>query len=66
MARGPKGRRWRHLPAWNRRKRLTIEVLYTGGAEGWFDIKARGSSGRIPGDRALVDVMQEVWNGGRF
>jgi hypothetical protein len=61
-AQGPKGRRWRHLPPWNRRKKLEIKVLWRGGAEGWYQIEARGSMGRVTGDICLHDLMSEVFN----
>lgn len=61
----PKGRRWRHLPPWKRREKLTVTVRYRGGSQAWYEVRARGSMGRFPGDRALDDVMSEVYNDGR-
>lgn len=58
----PKGRRWRRLPRWNPRKRLTITVYYRGGPQCWYQVESRGSMGRFTGDAQLHDVMQEIYN----
>lgn len=61
-ARVPKGRRWRHLSPWDKRRKLTITVRYRGGSEGWIQVDARGSMGRFPGHVQLIDVVLEVMN----
>lgn len=41
---------------------LTLTVRYRGGAEAWWEVKARGRSWRFPGYLAFHDVMAEVLN----
>lgn len=48
----------------NRREPLTLSVKYRGGAEAWYEIKARGRTYRVPGHRALHDVMELINEGG--
>lgn len=59
----PQARRWRHLPKWDRRRRLTITVKYRGGPECWYEVSARGSMGRFPGHVALHDAVAEIMRG---
>lgn len=61
----PTGRRWHHLPWRNPRDVLTVKIRYTGGAEAWVEIEARGSRGAWPGHVALFDAMAEVWQWNR-
>jgi hypothetical protein len=56
----PKGRRWGSLRRRNPREKLTLTISYRGGAEAWWLIEARGSSGVFPGVAALHDVMREI------
>lgn len=60
----PQAARWHHLPWRNPRQWQTIRVRYTGGAEAWWEIEARGSRGATPGVICLHDVMAEIcqWN----
>lgn len=51
---------FRRLPRWDRRKTLTITVVYKGGAEGWWLIRARAHHGVFAGCMALDDVMARV------
>jgi hypothetical protein len=44
----------------NPREKLTLTISYRGGAEAWWLIEARGSSGVFPGVAALHDVMREI------
>lgn len=60
----PKAPRWFHLGPWDRRKHLTITVRHRGGAESWYEVKARGSLGRFPGHVCLDDVMSEIYRRG--
>jgi hypothetical protein len=53
---------WHHLAAWPRRERLTLVVKWRGGAEAWWLVQARGSSGVFPGYLALDDVLSIVMN----
>lgn len=43
---------------------MTITIKYRGGAECWYEIRARGSLGRFHGATALHDVMREIMAGG--
>lgn len=52
--------RWYRLPPWPLRRPMTLSVKYRGGAEAWYEIHARGSSGRFVGSTALHDVMREI------
>lgn len=47
---------------WPRRHALTLRVTYRGGAESWWLIESRGSSGVFPGHLGLEDVMTTVLN----
>lgn len=54
---------FRRLSPWDwRRKPLTITVKYRGGAQCWFELKARGGTLRVEGAHALVDVVAELAN----
>lgn len=53
-------RRWYLLPPWPPRKPLSLSVKFRGGQECWYEIHARGSSGRVPGTIALHDLMSEI------
>lgn len=57
--------KWWALPRWNGRQPLTIKVTYRGGNEAWYEVHARGRSGRFPGYTALHDVMDQVYGGDR-
>jgi hypothetical protein len=58
-ARAKRGR-WRHLRRWPRTERLTLKVLYRGGAESWWLVEARGTQGVFPGHASLEDVLHQV------
>lgn len=51
------------LPRWNPREPLSLQVTYRGGAEAWWEIRARGRVWRRPGWQALDDVLAEVFAG---
>jgi len=57
------GRRWWSLGRRDPRKKQTIEVHYEGGPECWYEIRARGRSGKFPGYVALHDIMREIDEG---
>ncbi len=64
-ARAKRGR-WSRFSTWPRRRSLTIEIVWRGGPESWWLVKARGSHGVFPGHMAIEDVMAQVlneWNG---
>jgi hypothetical protein len=42
-----------------RRKPLTVVVTYRGGAECWWELRARGKVVRMPGVMALHDVLSQ-------
>ncbi len=63
-ARAKRGR-WRYLARWPRSEKLQISIKWRGGAESWWLVEARGSSGVFPGHAALEDVMNQVLNEGR-
>ena len=48
------------LPARNPREPLTITVVYRGGSEAWYEIKARGRTYRRPGYLAIHDVFKDI------
>jgi len=54
------------LSHWNGRTALTVTVRYRGGAECWYEVKARGRVWRAPGVLALHDVMEAVYGRGRL
>jgi hypothetical protein len=57
---------WAHFPRYSEKRRkewLTLRVKYTGGAEAWYLIEARGSKGRFPGYAAIHDVMDDIYGG---
>lgn len=59
------GRHWFfRLPRRDARTPLTIRIHYRGGSECWYEIKARGGTLRVPGVRALHDVMSIINDGG--
>lgn len=53
------------LPAVPRRERLTITVSHRGGAESWWELRARGRVWRRPGWMALEDVLADIYDGYR-
>ena len=59
-ARVAKPRRWRSLNRRNPKAKLTLTIQFKGGAECWYLIEARGSSGIVSGAIALHDVMREI------
>jgi hypothetical protein len=50
------------LARWPRTQHLTIKVTYRGGAESWWLVEARGSTGVFPGSCYIEDVMAAVFN----
>lgn len=44
----------------NARDALTLTIRYRGGAEAWWEVKARGQTWRFPGYYAIHDVMRVV------
>jgi hypothetical protein len=43
----------------NRRKPLQVVVTYRGGAECWWELRARGKVVRVPGALAIEDVLSQ-------
>ncbi len=62
-ARAKRGR-WRGLSTWPRRRSLRLDIVYRGGAQSWWLVTARGSSGVFPGDACIEDIMSQVFNEG--
>lgn len=62
-AAGAAGAHRRPLARRNRREPLTVSVSFRGGAECWWEIKARGQTWRRPGALALHDVLSELYEG---
>lgn len=52
----------RKLAPWSRRDRLTVVVTYRGGAECWYEVKARGCVWCFPGWLDIETVMACVYN----
>jgi len=48
------------LRARDPRNRITVSLQYSGGAEAWWVIQARGREWRVPGVMALQDVMNKI------
>lgn len=64
----PKGQRAKRpsqalQSVWDGRHALTITIRSRGGAECWYEIKARGKTTRLPGHLALHDVMTRIYGG---
>jgi|SRR6185436_14047696 len=58
----PKASSLRRLSRRNMRDRLTVTMKYRGGAEGWVEIEGRGVTMRVPGHRAVIDVLRALNN----
>lgn len=48
------------LKEWPRRSPLTLTIVYRGGSEAWWEIKARGQTFRVPGHTCLHDVLERI------
>lgn len=44
---------------------MTVTVRYRGGAEAWYEVKARGRTWRFPGHVALHDAFDRISDGDR-
>lgn len=49
------------LARWDGREPLTVLVTYRGGAEAWYEVKARGRTYRFPGVTALHDALERIY-----
>jgi hypothetical protein len=58
----PKGGHWHGLPPRPIRETITLTVTWRGGPECWYEIKARGRTGRVPGWLSFHDVMMRINN----
>lgn len=47
----------RSLLSWPRKRPQTLTLVYRGGPEAWWEIRARGRVWRRPGVTALHDIM---------
>jgi len=56
-AASPEATRLSRLYARDRRKPLQVTITYRGGAECWWELRARGKVVRQPGAMALHDVL---------
>jgi hypothetical protein len=48
------------LRRWPRSEKLTLKVYWRGGAESYWLVEARGSSGVFPGHASIEDVLHQV------
>lgn len=55
----PKGVARQALRLRDRRQPLNIRVVYRGGSECWWELRARGVTIRRPGHLSLHDVLRE-------
>lgn len=62
----PKASRWGRRSALNPRDRLTIVIHYRGGPECWYEVSARGETGRFPGHVSLHEATQEIMLGAEY
>lgn len=58
----PKGGHWHGLSPRPIRESITLTVSWRGGPEAWYEIKARGRTGRVPGWLSFHDVMMRINN----
>ncbi len=58
--RGAKRSSFRRLPRSDRTREITLRIVYRGGSESWWLVKARGEHGVFTGMCALEDVMRAV------
>jgi len=54
--------RWYHLGRKPRDTPTTLVLQWRGGAQSWWLVTARGSTGVFPGCAALEDIMHQVLN----
>jgi hypothetical protein len=55
------GVRRKPVSRWDPRTALTLSVRYRGGAEGWYEVRARGRTIRVPGHVSMHDVMRDIY-----
>lgn len=58
---GPKARAKRLDSVWDPHTPVSLTVRYLGGGEAWVEVGARGRTIKVPGHRAVLDVLSEVW-----
>lgn len=59
----PKGRHaWRRFPRLPLDRAITVRLEYSGGAEAWVRVGARGTWGSVPGWMSIIDVLRLVLN----
>lgn len=58
-ARAERARRYA-LPRRDPRESLTVTVRYRGGAECWWEIRARGTVWRVPGSTSVHDLLASI------
>jgi hypothetical protein len=58
----PQASSLRRLTPWPRRHRISLTIVSRGGSESWYEIRTRGVVLRVPGHRALEDVMATIYN----
>jgi len=56
-------RRWIALGNKERRQLIEVRVRYRGGAEDWYEVRARGGVVRVQGSLTFGDVMERVYRG---
>ena len=60
--RAPGWYRFRPYDLKRKRAGVQITVVYRGGPECWYEVRARGAKKRFPGVFALHDVMRQIYN----
>lgn len=59
----PKGRHaWRRFPRLPLSRSVTVRLEYSGGAEAWVKVGARGTWGSVPGHYQVIDLLRLVLN----
>lgn len=59
----PKGRHaWHRFPRLPLQRSVTVRLEYSGGAEAWVKVGARGVWGSFPGHWTILDVLRTVLN----
>jgi len=52
----------RSLAPWRRRDPLTVQIVFRGGSECWYELRARNCVWRVPGWLDIESVMADIYN----
>lgn len=55
-----RGTHWRRFTRRDPGEWITVRLKWSGGAEGWVVVAARGEINAIPGHRALADLVLDI------